>query len=1146
MKLKTFYKVSGLPMPITGRLVSRFFTKVKLTSFLLFTLCLQASALGFAQEKITLVFRNAPLEKVFKDIRRQTGFLFVYTDETLQTAKTVNLNLRDVTLKQAMDACLNGQPLTYAIVDDAIVIKPKPRAETAPVTSPPPLPADTLISGTVTSDTGEPLPGVNVRLKNGTTGTVTNEKGVFSLSVPPSSVLIVSYVGYLAQEINTGSRKNFNIQLQISADPMNEVVVVGFGQQKKISVTAAISSIGTKELLQRPQANVSNMLVGMLPGVIAVQRSGEPGSDQSTIRIRGTGTFNGNADPLIMIDGIERPEYNNIDPNEIESVNILKDASATAIYGVRGANGVILITTKRGKAGQAPSMSYSGNVAFQMPTLLPDYLNSYDYARLYNEALMNDTYITGSPYTPKFSEADIEAYRTGSDPIFHPNTDWMEIFLRDYSMQTQHNLNISGGGDRVRYFISAGYFQQQGIYRYSELNPEFSTNAKNTRYNFRSNLDFTITKRFSANVQMAAQIEDRNYPGNSAATIWRDISWTNPLGSPGLIDGKVIRLQGQTSVVNPFWTLLSAGYYQQFRNNLNSSVRLNHELDFITRGLSIYGTVAYDIFYSQAITRSKEIPYYIAMKDPGAADSIRFIPQGEEGPLGFAETMGKNRRIYAETGINYARSFGRHNVTGLLLYNQSKYFSPDLVLLVPNAYQGLVGRVTYNYDNRYLAELNMGYNGTENFAEGRRFGLFPAFSLGWVASQESFFPKGGAISYLKIRGSYGETGNDKIGGERFLYLPSSYGYSGSYYFGTVGQNYQSYQGSVENKIGNPLLTWERAQKSNLGLELNLFNDRLTFVGDVFRENRNNILANRGTIPNIVGANLPAYNLGRMRNSGFEAEIGYKGKVQAFNYWVKANYTFARNKILFMDEAPKTYPYQNVTGNRAGQFMGLLSDGFYNTWEEVNDPKRPVSQWNNNKIQPGDIRYVDVNGDGKIDVDDRMPIGYSNIPEKIFGISFGGNIKGFDFSVLLQGADNVSIQYFGRALWPFINGQESAKANILERWTPERYEQGLPITFPRLSMNPNRNTDHNFQESDFWTRDASYVRLKNAEIGYTINGAVTRKWGLNGVRLYANGANLFTWSDAREFDPESPSAGGNTEITAYPLQKVFNMGVNIKF
>ncbi|MRG44205.1 SusC/RagA family TonB-linked outer membrane protein [Chitinophaga sp. SYP-B3965] len=1094
-----------------------------------------------AQVKITLVYKDAPLDKVFKDIRKQTGYLFVYTEETLQTAKTVNVNVQDASLKQALDICFSGQPLTYSIVDNNVVVKAKEKTFTAA-----PVVADTLITGTVTSAAGEPLPGVNIRIKNSSNGTITNDKGNFSIKAPSSATLTFSYIGYLTQDLTVSGRKNFNVRLQVFTDPMNEVVVVGFGKQKKISVTAAISSIGTKELLQRPQANVSNLLVGMLPGVIAVQRSGEPGSDQSTIRIRGTGTFNGSADPLIMIDGIERPEYNSIDPNEIESVSILKDASATAIYGVRGANGVILITTRRGKKGSPPSMSYTGNVAFQTPTLLPDYLDSYDYSRLYNEALKNDTYITGSPYNPRFSEADIEAYKTGSDPIFHPNTRWMDIFLRDYSMQTQHNLNISGGGDRVQYFISAGYLNQQGIYKYSELSPDFSTNAKNTRYNFRSNLDFTITKRFTANVQMAAQIEDRNYPGNSAATIWRDISWTNPLGSPGLIDGKVIRLQGQTSVVNPFWTLLSAGYYQQFRSNLNSSVRLNHELDFITKGLSVYGTVAYDIFYSQAITRSKEIPYYIAMKDLSSQDSVRFIPQGEEGPLGFAEAMAKNRRIYAEAGINYSRTFGRHTFTGLVLYNQSKYYSPDLTLLVPNAYQGLVGRVTYNYDNRYLAEVNMGYNGTENFDKGRRFGLFPAISLGWVASQEKFFPANTVISYLKIRGSYGETGNDKIGGQRFLYLPSSYGYSGNYYYGTVGQNYQSYGGSVENKIGNPLLTWERAKKSNLGLEINLFQDKLTFVGDIFLENRNNILANRGTIPTIVGADLPAYNLGRMKNAGFEGEIGYKGKVNAFSYWVKANYTFARNKILFMDEAPKTYAYQNTTGNAAGQFMGLLTDGFYNTWDEVNDPKRPVSQWNNNKIQPGDLKYIDVNNDGKINVDDRVPIGYANIPEKIFGISFGGNFKGFDATVLFQGAANVSMQYFGRALWPFINGQESAKENILDRWTQERYDQGLPISFPRLSMNPNRNTDHNFQESDFWTKDASYLRLKNAEIGYTFRGVLMRRWGLNGVRMYANGANLFTWSDAKEFDPESPSAGGNTEITAYPLQKIYNIGVNIKF
>lgn len=997
----------------------------------------------------------------------------------------------------------------------------------------------------VSAEDGSSLPGASVVLKGTPTGVTTDPNGSYTLSIPDGEgILQFSLVGFITQEIAVGRRSRIDVALEPDISALDEVVVVGFGIQKKESVTAAISTVTTKELVQTPQANISNMLVGRLPGLIAVQRSGEPGNDQSLLRIRGTGTFTGGADPLIMVDGIERPNFNNIDPNEIETLSILKDASATAIYGVRGANGVVLITTKRGASNTKPVFSYSGNVAIQKPTLLPGYLGSYDYARLYNEALQNDAYTTGSPYEPRFSEAELELFRTGADPVFYPNINWMKTFLRPHSMQSQHNLNIRGGTERTRYFISAGYFDQQGIYKDTELNPDFSTNARYARYNFRSNLDFRITRQFSADIQLSGQLENTNYPGNSAATIWRDLSWTNSLATPGLIDGKVVRIEGRVSDVNPYWTLLSRGYYQEFRSNLNSSVRLNHDLDCITKGLAVHGTVAYDSYYSLGTTRTKDIVYYLAVRDPENPGNALLVPQGEESPLGFSEEMNKNRRIYVETGLNYSRTFGQHTVTGLLLYNQTKYISPELAFLVPRGYQGLVSRVTYNYNGRYMAEFNMGYNGTENFAEGNRFGFFPAYSLGWTASEEPFFPENNVITFLKIRGAYGEVGNDVLGGERFLYLPSSYGYSGGYHFGTVGQNYQLYQGSVENKIGNPDLTWERARKSNIGLEMNLLKDRLSLTGDLFYETRDNILADRGTIPTTVGANLPAYNLGKVRNRGWEGELMYRHRIRAFDYWVKANYTFARNKILFMDEAQKTYDYQNFTGNRVGQFFGLLADGLYNTWDEINDPDRPVSQWDNNRLQPGDIRYVDVNGDGRIDLDDIVPIGYSNMPEKVFGLALGGNVKGFDFSVLFQGAGNVSIQYFGRALWPFVLGQNSAKDHILERWTPERYEQGLPISFPRLSIDPNRGFDHNYQRSIYWTRSASYLRLKNAEVGYTFSKGVLQKLGLSSVRIYANGMNLITWSDASQFDPEAPSADGNTEINAYPQQKVFNIGFNV--
>ena len=468
---------------------------------------------------------------------------------------------------------------------------------------------------------------------------------------------------------------------------------------------------------------------------------------------------------------------------------------------------------------------------------------------------------------------------------------------------------------------------------------------------------------------------------------------------------------------------------------------------------------------------------------------------------------------------------------------------------VPNAYQGIVGRITYGYANRYLAEFNMGYNGTENFASGRRFGFFPAVSAGWVISEEPFFPKNNWVVYTKLRATYGEVGNDKIGGDRFLYLPSVYGSTSGklsgYNFGSSSDPVYS-QMIEEKRLGNPLLTWEKARKLNIGVDMNFLKNHLTVSFDYFKERRNNILSNRNSAPMLIGASLPAYNMGEMENSGFEFDVNYRNNFRDFNYWGRFNYSFARNKILFQDEVPEKYAYQMRTGRRVGQFFGLLFDGFYNSWEEINALDRPVSSWNGNRLQPGDMRYVDVNKDGKIDMYDMVPIGYSPTPEIIYGFSAGFSWRGFDCSALFQGASHVSIKYFGRALWPFINAHNSAKTLILERWTQERYERGETISFPRLSMSPSRDTDNNYQDSNFWIRNANYLRLKNVEIGYTFRKGQLKVLGLESLRLYVSGTNLFTWTDVIDLDPEAPSKGGATEINTYPLQKIYNVGINIQF
>ena len=1123
---------------------------------LILALLLLPVTLWAQRGRVSLNLQNEEVSLFIQQVEKQTRYTFVYRNNVLQPQTKVTLVCKDLPLEKALSQVFAPLGIQYSFNNSTIVlIKEKAdkneRKTTKPSSERTQMAAGTSkLSGVVRDANGGPIIGASVLLKGTKMGTITNADGEFALDVPADGILLISYIGFATREVAIKKHAKLKITLdEDEAHNLNEVVVVGYGTQKKASVTGAIASVTTKDLVQTPQANISNMLVGKMPGLIAMQRSGAPGEDQSTLLIRGVSTFSDNTAPLVMIDGVERPNYNGLDPNEIESVSILKDASATAIYGVRGANGVILITTRKGQQGK-PRLSYSGNIAIQSPTALPHYLNSAQYCEMYNEALKNDAYTKGTTYVPRFTEEDIERYRDGTDPIMHPNTDWVGKFLRNTSMRTQHNFHISGGTNRVKYFISAGFFKQNGMYKYTKIDRDHDVNASDARYNFRSNLDFNVTQDFKAIVQLATQINNIRTPGLGNSELWKEISWATPLGTPGMVDGKLVRLENAIDDENPWQALLNNGYNDTYANTINTTLRFEYDLSrVLLKGLSVHASTSYDSYYYSRRLSVKTMQTFVPKRDPNDQTQIILIPQNEASTWGGEFEYGKNRKVYFEAGLHYNATFGKHQATGLLLYNQSKYYAPSLKFHVPNAYQGIVGRITYGYANRYLAEFNMGYNGTENFAAGRRFGFFPAVSVGWVVSEEPFFPKNNWLVYLKLRATYGEVGNDKIGGDRFLYLPSVYGNtSGSlsgYNFGSSANPVYS-QMIEEKRLGNPLLTWEKARKLNIGVDMNFLKNHLTMTFDYFKERRNNILSNRNSAPMLIGASLPAYNMGEMENSGFELDINYRNSIRDFNYWGRFNYSFARNKILFQDEVPEKYAYQMRTGRRVGQFYGLLFDGFYNTWEEINALDRPVSSWNGNRLQPGDMRYVDVNKDGKIDMYDMVPIGYSSTPEIIYGFSVGCSWRGFDCSALFQGTSHVSIKYFGRALWPFINAHNSAKTLILERWTQERYEQGATISFPRLSMSPTRDTDNNYQDSNFWIRNANYLRLKNVEIGYTFRKHQLKTLGLESLRLYVSGTNLFTWTDVIDLDPEAPSKGGAVEINTYPLQKIYNVGLNIQF
>ena len=994
-----------------------------------------------------------------------------------------------------------------------------------------------VVTGRVVDQASQPIIGAIVYSPEYNLAVMTDADGKYSISLPEPGVEIqISFIGYKTETFVISANRTLDVVLRDEAQTLDDVVVVAYSTQRKATVTGSVAAVSTKDLLQSPQANISNALAGRMPGLLSVQRSGEPGNDASTLRIRGVGTFAGDQNPLIMVDGIESANYNNIDPNEIESITILKDASATAVYGVRGANGVLLIQTKRGETGK-PKVSFSTSAAVTTFPFLRENMNAYEWATGYDKALAYDSFISGS-YNPLF-EKIAEYYKTGENPVLYPDIDWYDYMLREYSMQTQTNINVRGGSKRVKYFFSLGYFTQNGMLETSAVPQDYDYQIKYRRYNFRSNFDIDITKNLTASIDISTQIDNKRGPNWNTDLLFEMLSSVPANASPGIVDGKIVHI---SEITNSSWSPLAAynkGWHNDYGNTLNGSVRLNYKMDYLLKGLKLRGALSYKSFNMEVKTFSKEsVTYEARVVD----DGILYVPSGDPQEPRAGSSTNKDRRIYLEGGVEWAQKFADHSISALALYTQSQYHSPNLAFLIPNGYQGVVGRLTYDYGGRYLAEFNIGYNGTENFAEGRRFGWFPSFSLGWVLTDEKFFPKNDALTFLKFRGSYGVVGNDKVGGDRFLYRPTAYTYVGNVYnFGETNSTYQAYQGVVEGKIGNPYLTWEKAKKLNVGMDAHFLKDKISLTLEWFEENRDNILTNRGTVPDIIGANMPAYNLGRMRNSGWEGELSYNDRWGEFRFFAKGNFTYAHNEILEQDEVNWPYPYQFRTGNRYGQFFGYVADGLFNTWEEVNDVNRPVYQWNNNKLQPGDIRYRDINGDGRIDDKDIVPIGYSNFPEMMFGLSIGGSWKGLDFSILLQGASCVSTLPSRRTMRGFYTAT-GANKDLLKSWSQERYESGQEIVYPRYSVS---NDTHNYVTSTFWIEDASYVRLKSAEIGYTLTTRWLSRAGISSVRVYANGNNLLTFCNLLPGeDPEYPTMSANAE--PYPLTRVFNLGLNVNF
>lgn len=985
----------------------------------------------------------------------------------------------------------------------------------------------TKVTGKVTNTTtGEELIGVNVTIKGTTKGTVTNIDGNYSIEVSNAStdVLVFSYISFEPVEESVKNRLVVNVRMSEANKQLNEVVVVGYGSQKKESVIGSISSINNKALVSVPVSNISQAMAGKLSGIQVVQSSGEIGGDVAEIYVRGMATWN-NASPLFVVDGIVRAEFAKIDPNEIETINILKDASATAVFGVKGANGVIIITTKRGVLGK-PKISVTAQTAVTQPINIPQPQGAYDATSLQYLADWGQ-YKSRTPQTKGGTTAyDLLLWRTGASPWTHPDVRWVDNVMKKQSTQQQYNINISGGTKTVRYFVSGGFLNQNGFYK----NDNFT---KYTRFNFRSNLDVDVSKDLTASLSVGTRVEKLNSPNN---TIWN--SWgvyrgafavsgrTHPIYNP---DGSY-----SGTGDNIVKSLKEAAIYKDVSSTLESSLSLNYKLDFITKGLSAKAQASFDTNGEVGRSWTKSTAEYIYDQPTNAYQQF-----GEDRPLSYNGIAKNNNwyKFYMEGGLNYNRTFGKNAFTGLFLFNRNEFIRNNEVAF---ADQGLVGRVTYDFDKRYFGEFNVGYNGSENFPKGAQYGLFPAFALGWMASNEDFIAKtnlGNIISSLKFRASLGWVGNDKSD-SRFIFL-QEFSNGGGYTFGT-GDNY--YNGIQQGAIANKNAHWEVARKENFGFETDFFKGLIGINFDYFYEFRNQILTNIDAVkPEYVGASFKVANIGETENKGFELELKHNMKVNKnFNYFVKANFTYNRNKILKKADALGLLPYQKEEGYPIGTPLMWNNTGYFNSYEEIQSS--PTQLGNNNgipgniEIVPGDLKFEDFNNDGIINQADAYRQGYGSVPEMQYGVTVGGNWKSLDFSMLFQGSTHALFMKQWEIMWAFSNND-----NVFEKhnyyWAPEIADAAQFTRFYGKSWINNER-----YYSTYEAGSGTYVRLKTIEMGYTLPVTLTQKAKMTSVRVYLSANNVYMWAVEKYLDPDNRENRGGK----MPPTRAFNVGLNVNF
>lgn len=1102
---------------------------------------------------LTLKLNNKTIREAFTRIEKQSEYIFFYYDKALDVNKKVSINAEKQTINKILDELLITTGSTYVISDRQIYISKtdNPSAQTKENQKP-----ELTLDGVVVDNKGEPLVGVSVYIKDTTTGVMTDVDGKFSISIASGTTLVVRYIGFEDQEILITNQKNLHIVLQEQEKQLDEVVVTAFGvNQKKESVVGAVQSVQPSDL-KAPSANLSNSFAGRLSGVVAFQRSGQPGSNGSDFYIRGISTLSGMTSPLIILDGVEvsSSDLDALDPEVIEGFSLLKDATATAMYGTRGANGVMIVKTKSGVDLEKPMIGIRVEGNITTPTKIPEFVDGYRYMEMYNEAVTGQQ--TGGVL---FTQSQIDNTRNNVNPYVFPNVNWYDEVFKGQAFNQKVNFNIRGGTKKIVYFMNIGVNHETGMLQ-DQASKLFSykNNIDLMKYAFQNNIDFHMSKTSTISLHLNVQLNNMRSPNTSVGSLYNAIMNSNPVDFPVAYEADGVNNWiywgayaggNEQGAVNPMASLTN-GYQTTFNSKVLANIDFEQKLDVITEGLRFKALFSYTNYNQTKVSRSQGINRYAMTSYSQNSDgsySYTIAPFGTSTPskpvLSTSSGEQGNRRIYFQTYLDYNRTFGPHTISGMLLGNMDQYDNnvpgDDLVNSLPRRKMGFAGRISYDYLHRYLLEVNAGYNGSENFAKGHRWGFFPSIAAGWNISQESFWaPLSNIISNLKLRASYGLVGNDQIMDSndnliRFIYMSEINLQGADAFYTGYGSNRVSYSGPTYNRYENQNLTWEVGEKLNVGMDMQFFN-ALNFTIDGFQEIRRDIFQQRQSIPNYLGtAETTVYgNLAKVKNWGVDFSVDYGKRINKdLTVQFKGTFTFARNKILEYDEAPGVRPALSYIGKKLNTIYGYVTDGLY--IDEADIANSPTSTLGNIAIAPGDIKYVDqpdANGnyDGKIASDDRVAMGYPSIPEIVYGFGPSVSYRNWDFSFFFQGVANTSLMISGIAPFGTQYNRNVLKFISDDYWSETN--QNPDAKYPRVTKDDN---NHNSVKSDFWLRNGAFLKLKNAEIGFTYKK----------FRFYVSGMNLLCFSPFKLWDPEM---GGGKGLS-YPTQRTYNIGfqVNLK-